>query len=179
MRLFLAIDLPEKAKDYLYNFAKNLKKDYVKVNWVPKKNLHLTLKFFGEVDEAKLGELKAELKKIKQEPFKVKLKGIGFFPDEKAPRVIWVGIQPEKEVIALQQKIDEALLLMFPSDQKFQSHLTIGRIKAVKKPKEFAELAKSLKVEEIEFEISSFKLMESTLASTGPSYRVVEEFRLE
>ena len=178
MRLFLAIDLPEKAKDYLYNFAKNLNKDYVKVNWVPKKNLHLTLKFFGEVDEKKLDALKAELKNIKQEPFNVKLKGIGFFPDEKAPRVIWVGIQPEKEVIALQQKIDEALLLSFPSDQKFQSHLTIGRVRAVKKPKEFAEVAKSLKVEEIEFEISSFKLMESTLAASGPSYKLIEEFKM-
>ncbi|MDI6738162.1 MAG: RNA 2',3'-cyclic phosphodiesterase [Nanoarchaeota archaeon] len=177
MRLFLSIDLPEKAKDYLYNFQKNLKKDYVKVSWVPKKNLHLTLKFFGEVDEKKLDELKAELKKIRQEPFKVKLKGIGFFPNEKEPRVIWVGIQPEKEVIALQQKIDEALLLSFPSDQKFQNHLTIGRIKAVKKPKEFAELAKSLRVEEIEFEISSFKLMKSELAREGPSYSVIEEFK--
>lgn len=179
MRLFLAIDLPEKAKDYLYNFAKNLKRDYVKVSWVPKKNLHLTLKFFGDVEEKKLDELKAELKNIKQKPFKVKLKGIGFFPDEKEPRVIWVGISPEKDVIALQQKIDEALLLTFPSDQKFQSHLTIGRIRAVKNPKEFAKAAKELKIEEIEFEINSFKLMQSTLAATGPSYRVIEEFKWE
>ena len=179
MRLFLAIDLPEKAKDYLYNFQKNLKRDYVKVSWVPKKNLHLTLKFFGEVDEKKLEALKAELKNIKQDSFKVKLKGIGFFPDEKEPRVIWVGIQPEKDVVALQQKIDEALLLSFPSDQKFQSHLTIGRIKGVKNPKEFAKAAKELKVEEIEFEISSFKLMQSTLAATEPSYRVIEEFKWE
>lgn len=177
MRTFLAIDLPDKVKDYLYDFQKKLKKDYVKINWVAKKNLHLTLKFFGEVDEKKLAELKAELKKIKQIPFRVKLKGIGFFPDEKAPNVIWVGIQPEKDVIALQQKIDEALLLTFPSDQKFQSHLTIGRIKGIKKPKEFAEAAKELKIEEIEFEISSFKLMKSELSTTGPSYSVIEEFR--
>ena len=79
MRLFLAIDLPEKAKDYLYNFRR-ISRDYVKVSWVPKKNLHLTLKFFGEVDEKKLEALKAELKNIKQDSFKVKLKGIGFFP---------------------------------------------------------------------------------------------------
>ncbi|HII15853.1 MAG TPA: RNA 2',3'-cyclic phosphodiesterase [Nanoarchaeota archaeon] len=179
MRAFLAIDLPDKVKDYLYDFQKKLKKDYVKINWVAKKNLHLTLKFFGEVDEKKLEELKAELRKIKQNPFMVKLKGIGFFPDEKAPNVIWVGIQPEKDVIALQQTIDEALLLSFPSDQKFQSHLTIGRIKGIKKPKEFAEAAKALKIDEIEFEISSFKLMESTLAASGPSYRMIEEFKWE
>ena len=104
---------------------------------------------------------------------------MAFSPDEKEPRVIWVGIQPEKDVVALQQKIDEALLLSFPSDQKFQSHLTIGRIKGVKNPKEFAKAAKELKVEEIEFEISSFKLMQSTLAATRSSYRVIEEFKWE
>ncbi len=179
MRAFIAIDTSDEVKDYLYNFQKKLKKDYVKVSWVHKKNLHATLKFIGEADEKQIEKAREVLRQIKFRPFKLKLKGIGFFPSSKEPRVIWIGLVPEEPLIQLQRKIDEELLALFAGEQKFQSHLTIGRIKFVKKADEFAKNAKELKVDELEFEVKSFQLMKSELSTSGPSYSLIEEFKGE
>ena len=179
MRTFIAIDTSDEVKDYLYDFQKKLRKDYVKVNWVHKKNLHVTLKFIGEADGKQIEKAKEVLRQIKFKPFRLRLAGVGFFPSAKAPHVIWIGLKPEGPLIELQRKIDEELLTLFSGEQKFQSHLTLGRIKAVKKPEEFTKNAKELKVDELEFEVSSFKLMKSELSTSGPAYTVLEEFKAE
>ncbi|MBU2638993.1 MAG: RNA 2',3'-cyclic phosphodiesterase [Nanoarchaeota archaeon] len=177
MKLFIAVDASAEVKDYLYDFQKRLKKDYAKIAWVPKKNLHVTLKFLGEVEEGKLDLLKNALKEVKFNAFKLRLGNIGFFPDVKRPRVIWVGLEPEEPLIALQQKVDEALLTMFSGEQTFKCHLTLGRVKALKKPIEFIKNAQEVKVEAKEFLVDSFKLMKSELKNASPIYTSLEEFK--
>lgn len=175
MRLFLAIDLPKEIKDYLFELEKKVKE--AKITWVSKKNLHLTIKFLGEVNQKDLPKLKEQIKIIHPK-LRVKLSEIGFFPDSKDPRVIWLAIEPEEEVIHLQQKIDAQLLTLFPGEQKFQAHLTLGRIKSIRRKEDFFNSILSIHLEQKSFEISSFQLMKSELTKLGPIYETLENIPL-
>jgi len=175
MRVFLAIDMPKDVKDIVFALQPKIKE--AKVTWVSKKNLHLTLKFFGEVNQSQLNLIKEKMK-IKFKSFSVSLNEVGFFPDKKNPRVIWAGLHPEDKIIELQQKIDEIFLTDFTSDQKFQSHITIGRIKSIRRKEDFFKSISELKIEPLKFKISSFQLMKSELTKLGPKYEVIDNVDL-
>jgi RNA 2',3'-cyclic 3'-phosphodiesterase len=175
MRLFIAIDLPQEVKDYLFNVQKEFKQ--AKVAWVSKKNLHITLKFLGDVEEDKVEQVREAIN-VSSKKITVSLGNLGFFPSESTPQVIWVSVEPEDEVVQLQQKIDGELLSLFPSEQKFRSHITIGRIKSLRRSKDFFESVKKIKIEKIEFTIDSFKLVKSELTKKGPMYEVLENVKL-
>lgn len=175
MRCFIAIDLPYEIKDKLINLQNNLR-DIGKINWVAKKNLHLTLKFLGEVNEKELEETKERLSKIEFESFKTSLSELGVFPNENFIRVIWIGLKPAGKIIELQQKIDSELLDLFPKDQGFQTHLTIGRVKFIKNKGNIKEKL-NLEVEG-EFEIKEFKLFKSELTKDGPKYSILKTYNL-
>lgn len=176
MRLFVAVNLPKEIKDYAYNLQRKINTGLAKIKWVYKKNLHFSLKFLGEVEEKRIDKIKKRLSEIKFEPFKIKCSKIGFFPSEKDIKVIWLGIEPKEKFIKLQQKVDEALLDLFPGEQSFEIHLTLGRVKFVKKKKEFLGTIKEIEIEPIEFEIKNFQLMKSELNKSGPEYEIIEEF---
>lgn len=175
MRLFIAIDLPKEIKDYLYNFHKQIKG--AKVMWVAKKNLHLTLKFLGEVNESQVAQIKKTMR-VPQKKIHATLGTCGFFPSEKSPTVLWVSIEPEDAIIQLQQRIDEELLSSFPAEQKFRSHVTLGRIKLVRKKEEFLQSVKEIRVEKIPFTINSFQLIKSELRKYGPTYETLDNVLL-
>jgi len=176
MRVFIAIELPKEIRDYLYDLQRKISGNEAKINWVNKKNLHLTLKFVGEISEKLLNKIKEILRTIKIKPFKVKLSEMGFFPDEKNIKLIWVGIKPGEKVIELQREIDESLLELFSRDQRFLSHLTLGRVRFVKKKDEFIKKLNMISVEEMSFEISEFKLIKSKLTKDGPIYEIIEKY---
>ncbi|MCP3682514.1 MAG: RNA 2',3'-cyclic phosphodiesterase [bacterium] len=158
MRTFIAIDLPQDVKDELKKAQETLSD----VRLV--KNFHLTLKFLGEITPEKVECVKNVLTKIEFKSFKVSLSNIGVFPNMKKPRVIWVGLKPENELIQLQKQIDEALKDEFEKDS-FSPHLTLARVKFNK-----GEFSLNAKITEIPFEISEFKLKKSTLTREGPIY---------
>src|SRR3989344_4638038 len=109
MRCFFAIQLNDEVKDYLYNLMNQLKKDLkkhnLKIRFVPKKNLHITLMFLGEIKEGKLEEIKKIVREIKFNSFKFNIYKLGVFPNEETVRVLYIGIKPEVDVLKL-QKID-------------------------------------------------------------------------
>ncbi|MBS3162438.1 RNA 2',3'-cyclic phosphodiesterase [Candidatus Woesearchaeota archaeon] len=174
MRAFIAIDLPKGLKDYLYDLELKVKE--AKITWVSKKNLHLTLKFLGEISESQLEEIKKL--KTKQKKFSLSLSHIGFFPNEKAPRVFWISLDPEDKIITLQQEIDQHLLEKFPSEQKFQSHITLGRIKSIRRKKDFFESVNNIILEKNSFKVDSFQIIISTLTKNGPIYETVGKIDL-
>ncbi len=176
MRIFVAVDLNKEIKDYLFNLQKEVKE--AKITWVSKKNLHLTLKFMGEIKEDKIPQIKEELSKIKFNKIKVNLGKIGFFPNSKNPKVIWVSLEPEDNIIKLQQKVDEALLTIIPSEQKFQSHLTLGRVKQIRRDKDFQASINNIQIKPLELEISSIKLFQSELTRAGPRYSELHNVNL-
>lgn len=175
MRLFIAIDIPEEIKKEIVKLQEKLPE--FKGKLTEEENLHLTLKFLGEVNENKLEEIESVLDKIKFKKFRVYLNELGFFPNENYIRIIWVDLKPTGEIIELQQKIDGELLNLFSKDQRFQTHLTLGRVKFFKNKKEFLEKIKDINLDKLEFEINSFKLIKSELSKDGPKYIILKEFK--
>jgi len=177
MRLFIAINIPSEIKAELANLLKGISDHGLKK--VSSENLHLTMKFLGEVDEKKAEAIKQRLAEIKAVQFKISLKGIGFFPNGNYIKVVWVGIEEgREEIIALQKEIDSRLSeLGFPKERDYQPHLTIARAKYIKDHKKFMEFAESAKIS-ASLEVTSFDLMESSLLPGGPEYRIISGFKL-
>ena len=175
MRLFIAIDLPDEVKAHLA--AIQAIPEYIaRISWVKQDNIHITLKFFGEVkDDARI--LQA-LESVTAKPFTATLSQIGVFPSENYVRVIWAGLQDETPVFELHKLIDIALSRQFPMEKQFLGHITIGRVKFVKQKEEFKKMLHERKVESLSFPVNSFKMMKSTLTPEGPLYEVVREFPL-
>ena len=178
MRLFVGVVLPKEIKDELFSVHSLIKGNVAKVNWVSKKNLHITLKFLGNVEEREIPGIVERLKKVKFNSFEAKIGELRDFSRSRRAKVMWVGLTPEKEVIGLQQKVDSELLDLFgEADQKFSPHLTLGRVKLIKKPKEFSESVKDIKIKPLSFSIDAFYLIESRLTKDGPVYGAVEVFK--
>ena len=146
MRAFISIELPQRIKNALYDIQKQISSKNAKIRWVAKKNLHLTLKFFSKISPDKLDEVKERLIDLKFKPFKVKLDKIGFFPSEDLIRVIWVGLQNFEKIMDIQGEIELRLNKLYPRDERFSTHLTLGRVKLVKNRDKFLESFKAVKV---------------------------------
>jgi len=174
MRLFVAIQLPDDVQNYLLSLQK-LFMNAGEITFV--KESHLTLKFLGEVSPFVAKQVEDKLSVIKPDKFKVKLFGLGVFPDEKLAKVLWVGLNPENETIALQQKIDVVLKDFFPPEKNFKPHITIGRIKSLKNKKSFLTCIKKTKIKDLGFEVDSFALVKSELSFNSPEYFVLKDFK--
>ncbi|VVC01820.1 RNA 2',3'-cyclic phosphodiesterase [uncultured archaeon] len=140
---------------------------------VPLENLHLTLKFIGEVDEGKAKEIAEALAAVKFAPFPVSLAGGGAYPSLAFPRAIWVGGKsPGAEELA--RRIDDALAPLGLKKEKFSVHLTVARAGAK------VDLGAFVKTGKVgAFEVRAFALMKSTLAPSGAAYEVLREYAAE
>jgi 2'-5' RNA ligase len=174
MRAFIAVDLPEEVKEELLRVQQELPGAGIRA--VRKNQMHLTMKFLGEITPAKADVVKAALRKIRFKPFKTCLVGVRVFPSENYVRVVWVGLEPEEEITALQKKIDCALEKDFLKDKKFKAHLTLARVKFVDDKKNFVEKIKKIAVKRVCFWVKDFRLKKSTLTRTGPIYEDLEVF---
>ncbi len=178
MRLFIGIDLNPEVKDYLYNIEKTIGNTQAKISWVAKKNLHITLKFLGEINEDKIEELKERLKKIKFSKFKLKLDSFGVFPDEKYIRVIWVGVKPVDKLNELQRKVDEETIDLSKEKMEFIGHLSLGRVKSIKNKEGLLKKIRDIEIEKLEIEVNEFKLFKSVLSREGSKYFEIEKYAL-
>ncbi len=172
MRLFVAVEIPDLVKEMMGELEGELPEDGLKR--VDVKNLHITLKFLGEVDEAKVEEVKAALGRVEFAPFKVQVKGVGVFPKEDYIKVVWAGTE-SAELKELAGKVEVALVSRFGKEERgFSGHLTLARVKRKVDLKEF--LGKHREEVFGGFAVDKFLLMKSVLQKGGPEYSVVEEF---
>ena len=176
MRLFIAIEILDNIKEYMTKIQEKIDNDLAKIKFANKNQMHLTLKFLGEVQPNNVNEIKEELKKIKFELFSVYLDSTGVFPSENYIRVVWVGLKPEEEIIRLQENIDERLKKWFKKEKNFKPHLTLARVKFVEDKNKFIEKLKKIKVENKKIDVNNFKLIKSTLTEKGPIYEEVAVF---
>lgn len=174
MRLFIAFDIPEKVKEQLVSIQKKIKTE-AKIKWVKAENIHLTLKFLGDVAGDKVDEIKARLENISFEPFDVEVSGIGVFPSESYIKVIWVGLRYDRAMENLVNEIREQLN-EFKDDYPFKAHITIGRVRFVRNKKALVEELKKIKVKSERFTVRRFKLYKSMLTKEGPVYEELAEF---
>jgi len=183
MRLFVAIDLDESLKPEITKLQ-NCLKGYSGIKLVEPENLHLTLKFLGEVQEFKLNDIKKILSLIEFEKFVINLKGLGFFPSEKRPRVVWIGVtRGEEKVRKLAELINNELArLGFKKEKDFKSHITIARIKRFSGEIKLKvlDLLKTFGDKDFgEMMVENFKLKRSILKTTGPVYYDLALFNLK
>jgi RNA 2',3'-cyclic 3'-phosphodiesterase len=134
LRSFIAIELPAKVQSAISDSTASLQKALPKplVRWVTSKNLHLTLKFLGDVSPANLERLAEALQSesVRHEKFSLSVGGLGAFPTSHRPRVIWIGLEAPAMLTAVQRAVEAVSSRMgYPSeDRPFSPHLTIGRV---------------------------------------------------
>ncbi len=179
LRAFIAIDLPLEIKKSISMQAASLKKDSGQaVRWVAAENIHLTLKFLGDISNANVDLLAQALRNECEQhpPFQVSVEKLGCFPNLRRPRVIWVGLVVPPEIIRLQRQIEAITIrLGYPAeDNPFAPHLTIGRVREQATPAEVQGLRAALETTQIgligTFTASAVHLFKSDLKPAGPVY---------
>jgi len=184
IRSFLAIELPRAIQKKIEEIQRDLKSTRADVRWASPEKIHLTLKFFGNIEESKIEPIVKSIEGSIQTtpPFSLKVKGVGTFPHLKNPRVIWMGLTEGKEnVISLQQGL-EALLEKIgfeAEDRPFQPHLTLGRVKTSRGREELVRGVEKYREEEFgDFHVETVIFFRSDLRPSGSIYTPLRELRL-
>ena len=172
MRCFIGIDLPSTAIKEIERLQNIIEPHFIgKIT--ESKNLHLTLKFLGEINNDTLKKVKKKLFLIKSQPLKLYLDKLGVF-SKKFVKIVWVKVSN----VSLQKLIDNSLTDIFEKEWRFMGHITIARIKNLKNKNSFLELINKTKVNKIVFMIKEFYLKESILQKEGPVYKVISRYRI-
>lgn len=180
MRLFVALQIPEEVREAIAALIRELKPLDDSWKWTRPENLHVTLKFLGEIQEVRLKQFTETLRAVRADlPIAMMFRGLGFFPDEKRPRVLWAGIEAPASLPALAESLEEAFVRMgLPREEKaFTPHLTLARSKTGKPSPKLREAFS--KCAERDFgagKASAFHLIESRLKSTGAEYTTLQSF---
>lgn len=182
-RLFAAIKIHPSARYIsLFNeISSSLRHERIK--WVEPENMHLTLKFFGETDEAKIPAIRQaiETATAQSKPFTLKIANTGIFGSRYDPKVVWFGIEKQNELENLARNVfTELAKCGWEADrQNFVPHLTIGRIKKLEDRPLFQQIISKYNTVEIQVEnVSEIKLYESILRREGPLYAEVFSIKL-
>lgn len=177
MRLYVAIEFPDHILDNLMLLTENLHG----FKWVRRNQLHLTLRFLGDVDQH-LGRLLIEkLAEIRHSSFQVALSGLGVFPDIHHPRILWVGINANDTLFDLQGKIEQAIIDcgVEPETREFHPHITLSRIKYSRRERLESYMKKHRNFSLETITITSFHLVESKLHQSGSVYQNLKTYSLD
>ena len=185
MRLFVALDLPDAVRRSLAAVIEQLKPKCREARWVRPESMHLTLKFIGHVvadgDTQKLGELRAALSTVhSSEPIDLHFLGIGFFPNERRPRVVWCGIKASPNLAPIAAEINRALEpLGIPREERdFVPHLTLARMDPPRRVDALSRAAGELQSADFgSARESAFFLFESKLGPSGAEYTKIETYQ--
>ncbi|MCG8699031.1 MAG: RNA 2',3'-cyclic phosphodiesterase [Bacteroidales bacterium] len=183
MRLFIAIklNLDTNFVEFRNKVQKQLNSS--KVKWVEIQNMHLTLKFIGEMQEFYVNSIVMLLRNVATQstPFKVQISSCGTFGKEQNPSVVWVGIEKNKILNELQNLIGTELTeLGIEKDRRnYSPHLTLGRIKHYDKRDNLNDLLDSYHQKSFgEHNVNEFHLYQGILTQAGPEYKILETFKL-
>ena len=181
MRLFVAIEIPEDVKEALGSFQKRLRST-AQLSWSPVENLHITTKFIGEWPEARMDEVTRALAGVRAGgPIEIRVKGIGWFPNERRPRVFWGGVEGGESLRGLAQATDQAVAkLGVPAEVRpFAPHLTLARIREAVPLEALQETLRTLPAG-CGFDFGAFRASRFFLhLSAGGKYTQLSGFRLE
>ncbi len=183
-RTFIGIPLSPHARGILQNIQNDFKNLNADVKWVPPDNIHMTLKFLGEIQPQKLKSIQNIFPSLFQNfsRFDVAITRLGAFPNAQKPRVIWAGITQNAELLTeIAAQLENALgKLGFPKeDKKFSPHMTLGRVRSFKNIEKLSESIDAYqKFLPITEPIETIVLFKSTLASQGSIYEHLNEVKL-
>jgi len=176
IRAFLAIDLPGSLRLGLAQVQGKLKESGADVRWVPVGNIHLTLKFFGNIPDGDVEAIAAAAREVaaKQAPFELQVTQAGAFPSAKSPRVVWLGLGGDLIPLAqMYHKLEKAFAALghLPEGRPFNPHLTLGRVKSPANRHRLAQILERMApLEWPPFKVNEIILFRSTLTPQGSIY---------
>ena len=183
IRAFIAVDLDDPVIEKICNVIEILNSRLTEIRWLRKENLHLTLKFLGNIAESQVEPITAALRHPLGlfSPCTISAKGLGVFPDFRRPKILWVGLTGD-QLVQLAAEIESALMPIgfTPENRAFTPHLTIGRWREGSRP------AKNLRQEidslnDFEFgacAVRQIVLFQSVLKPEGASYSELRTIQL-
>jgi RNA 2',3'-cyclic 3'-phosphodiesterase len=182
MRAFVAIDIPAEIRARIEEFLRELTRIPGDLRWSRPEGLHITLKFLGEVPGERVDVVKTQLQALPpQPPVAVRIAGSGFFPNERAPRVLWLGIEAEPELARLAAVIDQSMSAVGvpKEDRAYNPHLTLARLRSTDGIAPIREmLERRAPLDFGSFIAREFSLYESRLAPGGSVYTKLERYTL-
>jgi RNA 2',3'-cyclic 3'-phosphodiesterase len=185
LRVFVAIPLPPDVKTTLSALQTTFKSLPLEATWVRLPGFHITLKFLGEVESVQIGHIVSAMQEATRgcQPFSLRLCGLGVFPNELSPRVLWLGIEGDvQRLTSLQGDIESRLARIgFPSDERpYTPHLTLARLKRISRRSDFiAHLNTHRRAIVGEIEVHQLELLESQLHPSGARYSTVRTVTLQ
>ncbi len=184
IRAFIAIELPDELRVALEEAQARLKRARVgvKISWTKIANLHLTLQFLGYVAEPVVERISVALADMAVQPFAVPVSGVGAFPDERRPRVLWIGCDDVagklKTLAAAVQAVTQPLGFE-PERREFAAHLTLGRIKFPRPDAALTKALDSLKTQTFgTLRVDAVHLFQSQLHPDGSIYTKLSSHQL-
>ena len=185
IRAFIAVEIDNQTKQKISDLISNLKKSKADIKWITEGQMHLTLKFLGNIDNGRVQEISGALSSISHnvKPFEITLSDIGAFPNLNRPRVIWAGIAKGAEYLkTISEKIETGLekLGFEKEDREFNPHFTLGRVKTSKDLTELKKLLNETQFNsENEIKINELVLFQSTLSPKGATYSKLSVISLQ
>ena len=169
IRLFVAIELPEDVRQRIERMCA----DVPGARWAEPEQMHLTLRFIGEVDGDVFREIRESLGTVRAEPFEMELRGVGHFPPRGEPRILWVGVQRSEELVRLRNRVESTLVRigLEPEGRKFSPHITIARLKGTPPRAVGSFLAQHGLFQAGPIAVDGFQLHSSTLGAKRAVYR--------
>ncbi len=172
MRCFIGIDLSIEAIKGIQKIQKKLEPNF-SGRLISSENLHLTLKFLGEIEQEAINDVKNRLSSITHPPFELNLRDVGVF-SQKFIKIIWVKVSD----VPLQPLVDNCLNDIFKLENRFMGHITIARVKSLADKNSFLQLINKTRVNEISFMVRDFYLKESIFTKDGPIYKDIDRYKL-
>ena len=180
MRLFVALEIPSAVRENLAALLKSLRAASPQTRWVRPESLHVTLKFIGEAPEAKLAAIRSALAGARSDqPVTLDFRGLGFFPNDKHPRVFWAGIEASPNLKTLAADIDNGTekLGIAREQRTFSPHLTLARFEPPGLPEKLRSVIRENAARDFgALRTNQFQLIESKLKPSGAEYTTLESF---
>ena len=176
----MALDLTEEIREALREPIAKLKPLAKTARWARPEGMHVTLKFIGHIDASRLEAIRAALGTVQSNaPVEVQIRGVGFFPDERRPRVLWCGIEASANLAPLAAEIERTLepLGIRREERKFTPHLTLARLKDSHGVQKLVRAAEEMKPRVFgSARARDFHLFESVTKPSGAEYRKIESY---
>ena len=183
-RIFIAFELPDRVIALATDLQARLKRHGLKLQWMRPQNMHLTMKFLGEVSKARIGDVAAALHRAALEavPMEVSAQGLGVFPSIRKPRVLWFGLGGQVDLLGdACDHLESALAEKgFARERRpFRPHLTLARIKQVVDPGRLLEAIQAVgQYDPVGFRLTEWLLFQSDLRPQGAIYTALDRATL-